>query len=61
MVGHAVWFHEDSSVACQDLQGWLSARAAQGFPGWLEYIRPLLSADLTEEVANRLFDSIRYH
>lgn len=65
---HAVYALADAVLSDRDqapftkgLRTWLAERAAEGFPGWQDYLAPLVSDSMTRTDIDRLCDAIRYH
>lgn len=60
-LAHAVFLNGDASEAAGNLRKWLADRAAEGFPGWQEYLSPLISDNMARADVDRLCDAIRHH
>jgi tetratricopeptide (TPR) repeat protein len=55
-------YHQCSQEgARQALCAWLKDRAKAGFPGWQDYLSPLIHENMDREAIEALCDAIRYH
>jgi hypothetical protein len=57
----AVYRQRPQDEARRALLAWLKAQAQAGFPGWREYLMPLIHEDMGREAVEALCDAIRYH
>jgi hypothetical protein len=57
----AVYRQRPQDEARRVLLAWLKAQAQAGFPGWREYLMPLIHEYMDREAVEALCDAIRYH
>jgi hypothetical protein len=57
----AVYHQRPQEGARQALCAWLKDRAKAGFPGWQDYLSPLIHETMDREAVEALCDAIRYH
>jgi hypothetical protein len=57
----AVYHQRPQEGARQALCAWLEGRAKAGFPGWQDYLSPLIHETMDREAFEALCDAIRYH
>jgi hypothetical protein len=57
----ATYHQRSQEGARQALCAWLKDRAKAGFPGWQDYLSPLIHETMDREAVEALCDAIRYH